>query len=365
VGCPPASAAKATKTCAFAPSSTLPAATVAQLSFVATSPALTFHSDGTATTTVQILNPGPEVAVRFRLVLLPGGEISRPVPDWTAKPLEPGSQGELNTVSLTFRESLSKSITGASLVVSPVTAESRCEQSLRSSLPATPKQPAGAAARQVQTISLSLRRQTSAWVDFAVPLAAGALLAAIFLVSVLWFTRATELDGGLVRAGSSWNFKDSWATNITAGGAIVGTFLTGAGSSSTLLLGIQTSSFALLLATWGGVTVMAPLVLTLGRLKVGNSSGSSTEFTTVKKGLLLTAASLTLVGVGAELATAGVIVHYATTNMAGRLAPWIALIAVSVVILNYSIRTTQALIKSNPDQPKSILHRGRETSLTL
>jgi hypothetical protein len=367
---------------------------------VADSPVLTFHQAGTATTTVQVVNPGPAVPVSFDLVLLPGARAVPANPAWVSQC--PGSSG-LNTVTLTFRTAFDTSLTGASIVVSPSNTAATTSPAHKHSLcPSSPTTPATPEAQQAQAISLTLHRDTSTVIDFLLPLGTGLLCAAIFYLCV----RTPAKAHAVVRAGSSWNFKDSWATNITTAGAIGGTFLTAVGASSTLLPGIQTSSFALLIAIWGAVIVLAPLVFTLvptagadpggedhpgagNDPQAGHPGGAhpggaghvpraghppeadaaaddAKKWTRVKVGLLLAAACMTLIGVAAELATAGVMIHYATTTALGLWASWVGLGVVGLAILVYAVRSTRTLIETSHDgEPRSMLHAGTDTSLLL
>jgi hypothetical protein len=101
-------------------------------------------------------------------------------------------------------------------------------------------------------------------------------------------------------------------------------------------------------------------------ITTGVTATETKKWTKVAVGFLLSAAFVTLVGVGAELATAGVIVQYATTTTLGRWAAWVGLGAVALVLLAYSVLTTRALIQTPAeDEPQSMLHVGADTSLTI
>jgi hypothetical protein len=73
---------------------------------------------------------------------------------------------------------------------------------------------------------------------------------------------AEKIDA--VKTGSAWNFKDSFATNVTAIGGLLAAALTAAGSSSSLLPGVETNRFSLLNAAWAGLAAIAPIVIGLG-----------------------------------------------------------------------------------------------------
>jgi hypothetical protein len=342
-------------------------ATAPQLSFVASAPVLVFHRGGTATTTVEVLNPGPRVLVRFVLVPIPVGRRVAANPGWVAQ-----HAAGLNSVALTFNEAFDQGLTGASVEVSAVT-----KSSPRTGSGPLPADPTAVPMRtpyrpSAEAIVVGLHRLTGAFLDFWVPVFAGLGLACLFLA--LTISQVGCDSRSYVTAGSSWNFKDSWATNLTAVGATAGTFLTAAGSTSTLLRGIQTSSFALLFALWGSVIVLAPLILAYANSSAGASTavaGSevTTKFVRVKLLVLLGAGGLTLFAVGAELATAGVVVHEADASTAARVGAYSFVGVVGLLLLGYAVSNTVALVKSSrgaggdPTKLASRMQTGADTSL--
>ena len=240
----------------------------AQLSFIANNPTLTFHTDGTATATVAILNPGQKVNVNFMVVMLPSGEA---VP---AKAAVAKCSAGLNTVSLTFDQSfpaLPTSLTGASIEVAPDPPHNESPPKVELCADRTmSKQPLarGALLPHAEAIPVTMRRLTGL-PTFFVPLAVGLGSALLFAGSVLGLTRANRrIRRGkpkMVRAGSTWNAKDNWTTNLAGALGLIGTLLTAAGgSSSTLFPGIQMINFTLLLALWTALIVLAPLLLAFG-----------------------------------------------------------------------------------------------------
>jgi hypothetical protein len=64
-------------------------------------------------------------------------------------------------------------------------------------------------------------------------------------------------------AASAWTWGDSWVTNITAVGTLIGTVLTASSGVASLLPGVDQGRFSLLLAMAGGVSIIAPLVFAL------------------------------------------------------------------------------------------------------
>jgi hypothetical protein len=220
-----------------------------------------------------------------------------------------------------------------------------------------------------EAIVVALHRLTGAFLDFWVPVLAGLAIAVLFFLLTVAQVGCDRKS--YVTAGSSWNFKDSWATNLTAVGATAGTFLTAAGSTSTLLRGIQTSSFALLIALWGSLIVLAPLILAFANSSAAAKAtgAATTKFVKVKLWVLLGAGAMTLFAVGAELATAAVLVHYADASTTARGGAYAALGVVGLLLLGYAVANTVALVKSNrtgASDPKTLASRmqtGSDTSL--
>ena len=62
-----------------------------------------------------------------------------------------------------------------------------------------------------------------------------------------------------VYASASWTFKDSWATNITAVGALVGTFLAASSSVASMFPGVPLYRFTIANAACGALVVVVPL----------------------------------------------------------------------------------------------------------
>jgi Na+/melibiose symporter-like transporter len=81
---------------------------------------------------------------------------------------------------------------------------------------------------------------------------------------------------------------------------------------------------------------------------------------TIRPWLLLLAAFVTLVGVGAEFFTAGVIVSYATTTSRGSTWCVVALAMAAAVIWLYAVLTTRTLMKSHG--ARSSLHSSRRSA---
>lgn len=133
--------------------------------------------------------------------------------------------------------------------------------------------PVGATAQGTAPLNLTLpvHRQVSAAKYLWIPLCCGLGLAALLVVFTGLFGVPRPKSGAgngrrvpflrvPLYASAAWSFSDSWATNITAVGTVVGTVLTASGSVSELLPGIELGRFSLLIALAGGITVAAPLL---------------------------------------------------------------------------------------------------------
>ena len=115
-----------------------------------------------------------------------------------------------------------------------------------------------------------------------IPACSGAVLAALLIIATVAFgvprsrrprpprsgRRNAHLDKEdfwrrPLYAASAWTWGDSWVTNITAVGTLIGTVLTASSGVAALLPGVDQSRFSLLLVMAGGVSVIAPLIFAL------------------------------------------------------------------------------------------------------
>lgn len=180
-------------------------------------------------------------------------------------------------------------------------------------------------------------------------------------------------------ASASWTFKDSWATNIVAVGAVFGTFLTAAGTVTTLFPGVPLYRFSILSALCGGIVVMAPLVVGVANFRRRNQQrgmrapGNAQSGDTLVSSLLavILGGIVTMFATGAELALLGLLIHLS----AARSAPTDALLAIdaaaAAIIFFYAVSTTQTLILSSEQDRTdaarvgSALSRFGDSSFTL
>ncbi len=362
-----------------------------------------------------MLNPGPATAVGLQLILLPECTSVETIKEVTL------GADRVTTIPISFTGPGfdPSSLTGATLILVPppltVPAATPC-QAATAALTATTAQTvtsattpggttaassaastsAAAATPQPEAITLTLSRITAVFEAVWLPLIVGVLFA--FIVCVVsyvvsrWRTRpkphagiCERIKAGIpewikadirewikadiperIKAGSSWNFKDSYATNVTAIGGLLGAAVAAAGSSSTLLPGVETSRFALLSALWGAVAVAAPLVLSFGTqsstLPGAHPFDAPQPATSVRFGLLMFCLGITLTATGAELTTLGVLASESATSHA---AVYGALMAFALLVGAYVVITTATLVSSQKgtEPPRTALNTFAGTSL--
>lgn len=162
-----------------------------------------------------------------------------------------------------------KPITTVELSFAPGPALSSVPQS--ATLALTPSQAALAEGVIPLDIPLTVRRQVTATQYVWIPVGFGLALTILLIAATMLFgvprPSGETAHRGFWRiplyAASAWTFHDSWATNITAIGAVIGTVLTATGSVGDLLPGLDLGRFSLLIALAGGITVFAPLLFSV------------------------------------------------------------------------------------------------------
>lgn len=131
--------------------------------------------------------------------------------------------------------------------------------------------PAGAALPS--SVQLTVSRRVTFWEYLAIPLAVGVGMAAALFICVLVFVRLYNRDEEpkrilpsrafwqyIVLASGAWTANDSWATNIAAIVAFLGTVLAAASATNSLFPGVALDRFSILTALTGAIVVSVPLV---------------------------------------------------------------------------------------------------------
>jgi hypothetical protein len=93
------------------------------------------------------------------------------------------------------------------------------------------------------------------WPFFAAMLVAAGVLGVLALEGSRWKRR-----NEILAVDSSWSFKDSWLTNFSALGAILGTLLAASGLFDEIMPGVSTAYFLGLNVLFGGLVLSAPVI---------------------------------------------------------------------------------------------------------
>ncbi|HTU36455.1 MAG TPA: hypothetical protein VMF35_00475 [Acidimicrobiales bacterium] len=311
----------------------------ATLTFVATSPVLVQTGPSTWQTTVLLTMSGTCPTTLSFWVVLPSGPETGDGNVVSLPHSCTDSNWQVLSTTLTFT-ALPGSFAGATLVVSQ-----------------NPPQTNTTAAVGTATIQLSVQQQLPA--ISSVPLALVALCAvlyaALFVFAVRRQAQTLEwkmkpgyvlLDKSPVFASSSWTFKDSWATNITAVGALLATFLSASGSITTLFPGVPLYRFTIANAACGAIVAIVPLVVAVlsfklqqdHKLQVPNNEVVAASF-----GAVMWGAAFTMFAVGAELSIFGVLAWVSSAQIGYRVFFAAALFAGAMLVVRYAVTTTVRL----------------------
>ena len=165
-----------------------------------------------------------------------------------------------------------------------------------------------------------------------------------------------------VYAAASWTFKDSWATNITVVGAVLGTFLSASGSVTSLFPGVPLYRFSLANAACGALVIVVPLVVAVCSVLTKEDPDvkpQQGDAIVASFGAVLVGGTLTMFGVGAELSLFGVLadVSGATSGWTGVFLAALALAA--LVVLAYALLTTYRLKLAGDEVATTLVARAK------
>jgi hypothetical protein len=309
--------------------------TAATLSLPATSPVLVQTSDTTWRTNVIVTVSSTCPATLSFWLVLPS---SATVPARSASLARPpcnGSNWQVLPETLSFGP-LPGNPAAATLVVS---------QHDRSTAPS----PAGG----IATTQLTLQRLLPSvdGLPFGWVVVAAGGFAVLFLMLAL-ASEAGRNDGRRVNllspvyAAGSWSFKDSWATNITAVGALVGTFLSASSSVASMFPGVPLYRFSIANATCGAIVVVVPLIVAVaGALTPTDPQARppNGEAVVSSIGAVLVGGTLTMFAVGAELSLFGTLVDVSSATGGWTAVFLIMLALAALVVLAYALLTTHRL----------------------
>ncbi|MFE7549535.1 hypothetical protein [Streptomyces gardneri] len=153
---------------------------------------------------------------------------------------------------------------------------------------------------------------------------------------------------------SPWSVKDSWLTNITALGAVVGTILSTTGFLTDWLPGVDLGRFLGMNLLFGGLILFAPIIYSAscywGWPEQKDEKGKVTRsFKPVAHGWgLVVAAYATLFGVFGQLATIVVLVVSAAADQWTKWALYVLVAVAAFFVGLYSLRFVRGALAAPP-----------------
>jgi hypothetical protein len=217
---------------------------------------------------------------------------------------------------------------------------------------------------------------------FWIPLVAGAAGAVVvaFVIVVTTKVHARPVKGkrtgplvsanrlgwwtGDVFTPSTWSFKDSWATNITAFGAVLGVITGTTNPLQSLAPTVPSYPFVILGLLFGGTVALSPLVYAaLAKSPSPDGKGSVNG----SVGGLLISSTVTLFATFGELSAIAVFLDVSAVTTGERWLLIGALSAAALFVALYAIRSFRALVKFVPSGTKhaSSLLNSSGVSATL
>lgn len=164
-----------------------------------------------------------------------------------------------------------------------------------------------------------------------------------------------------VYAAASWSFKDSWATNITVVGAVLGTFITASGSVTSLFPGVPLYRFSLANVACGALVIVVPLVVAVCSALTKQSADvkpQQGDAIVASFGAVLVGGTLTMFGVGAELTLFGILADVSGATSGWKAVFLIALALAAVVVLAYALLTTHKLKLAGDEVATTLVARA-------
>ncbi|MEV5972224.1 hypothetical protein [Streptomyces sp. NPDC051921] len=204
---------------------------------------------------------------------------------------------------------------------------------------------AGAAAVAPATIRFSLVRGVEEDPEYENALGGATLLAllALFLMILpgrwLWAEVAPKWRSKRLPIDVPWGAKDSWVTNITALGALLGTVLAATGVIQEWLPGISLSRFLTMNLLFGGLILIAPVIYSAScTYRLETDTGGSRRLRATGHGWgIVASAFVTVLGVFGQLS---MVLAMAVASTAGLSAKWLigaALVLSAAVVGLYAV----------------------------
>jgi hypothetical protein len=226
--------------------------------------------------------------------------------------------GIVNKVSLQFANGFTKMPSAVTLEIYENTGD--------------PSQPAASP----QTIQLSVQRALGLIHEVLFPLVFGLLCAAAFLVGCSPKFRNNQLE-----AGSSWSFKDSWATNITFVGALFGAIISATGSIASAFPGVPLYRFAILNAAYASIVGVAPAIAAIRSGPPKMVGGQ--PLIALNPVSVYGAGALTFVSLGGVLVSLAELEWWSSAVLWARVVLIVLTLGVIVPILVYAVESTNEL----------------------
>ncbi len=186
------------------------------------------------------------------------------------------------------------------------------------------------------TIQLSVQRALGLIHEVLFPLLFGILCAGVFIVEC---TR--RIGNNILEAGSSWSFKDSWATNITFVGALLGAIISASGSIASAFPGVPLYRFAMLNAAYASIVGVAPVIAAIGSGPPRINGGQ--PIITLKRLSVYAAGSLTFLALGGVLVSLGELEWWSSAVLWARVVLIVLTLGVVLPILIYATQSTREL----------------------
>jgi hypothetical protein len=204
-----------------------------------------------------------------------------------------------------------------------------------------------------QIASSSAPQGISLWI----PPASGAIAAVLVAVigAVLAFNASVDKAKGFrewlkstVDAGPAWSVSDSWLTNISGVGGILGAAVSSSGS---LVTPDTATALTLLFLIFSGTAAFAPL--TYVALATQPSSDTSIVSTNTSAWGFLSAAIVTMTAAMGELATLSLLVCQISSSATGKILLVAFLVIAAFLIAIYAVKTIKMFAASQPATTKA------------
>jgi hypothetical protein len=188
------------------------------------------------------------------------------------------------------------------------------------------------------------------------PLAGGGIVSLLITLSIL-AARKGRISKE-VATGPSWSLKDSWLTNITALGPILGTVLAAGGFLEEVLPGLNIERLVGLNIAFGGMVLSAPIIYsTASKWVPGTNKIDSKDVPTlVAKGRVcgvIFAATATLWGVFGQIGTMIALTAASDADKEAKWVVWALLIAAGLLVAAFAL--VWALGVTKDPQPADVV----------